>query len=347
MIVGKTTDHQNRQTLGRLCNLWLAAIGEAVPTGVVPANLSRRVAQSGVDAYRSSLDRNVLRAPRGCQGTPLGNRPVVSLRQSHFVQLLEDMRQAGLSTSMRQNVRARLIQVLKYGLQLNWTGASDGLMAVTSTVRPQSETVREATALSREQRDAFLATAAALPVHRMENALVILFYSGLRQGELLGLRWCDIDFEAGVIHVRHSLKYEKGKLVLGDVKGINTRMKAALENQKRQQNHERIVAGPQWLGGSVSDGEQFVFAGKMGGPMDPAKFSAHFKAVGEVALPGVRVHPHQTRHTYVTILREGGMDYDAIASIVGHSDGTITELIYTHLSPASKDAAFDQAEAIL
>ena len=216
----RMTRSRNAQTVGRLCGLWLSAIGENVPLGITPADISRRIAQSGVDAYRWTLDRNVVRVPSGCSGAPLGDIPVSKLNRNDVVKLLEDMRQAGLSTSVRQNVRGRLIQVMAYGMQLGWPKASDAWAAVKSTARPESEVVRPATSLTIEQVRELLDTAGRMPSTRVLNPLTVLYFAGLRIGELLGLRWEDVDLEAGLIHVRHSLKREKGKWCSGRLKGL-------------------------------------------------------------------------------------------------------------------------------
>jgi len=357
---------KNAQTVGRLCELWLSAIGEKVPLGIVPADISRRIAQSGVDAYRSTLSRNVLRSPQGCSGLPLGDIPVSRLKRNDVVQLLEDMRKAGLSTSVRQNVRGRLIQVMAYGMQLSWSGASDAWAAVKSTARPESEVVRPATSLTIEQVNQLLETAARMPSTRMLNPLTVLYFAGLRIGELLGLRWEDVDLEVGVIHVRHSLKRERGKMVLVSVKGAHTRKVAALRDvpilpqsaeafarQLEQQKAEREAAGS-WKGFEAGAPEQYVFSGRHGGCLDPMTFWENLRlvagagfGVGDDGKPLVRIHAHQTRHTFVTLLRDAGMDFDAIASVVGHANSKVTEGVYDHVTPARQADTFAKVHEAL
>ena len=170
--------------------------------------------------------------------------------------------------------------------------------------------------------------------------------TGLRRGELLGLKWDAIDFKNAVLHVRCNLVimpqqtcfYDELKTAASkrDVP-IPLDLLAALRNEK-----ERTTS-------------QFVFHRENGDHFDYASFKNLWKLVSrrcgpvrperglcEFMITDCKVTPHVLRHTYATRCFEAGMDIKEVQYLLGHADPDITLKIYTHYcSKSRKDATFD------
>jgi integrase len=104
---------------------------------------------------------------------------------------------------------------------------------------------------------------------------------GLRRGEVLGLKWQDVDFEAATLHVRSSLQRVNGRLELSETKTAGSRRQLplldfvarSLRSHRARQSQERLLAGSAWKDTG------FVFTTKIGTPVDPANLLDDFKRV--------------------------------------------------------------------
>lgn len=160
-------------------------------------------------------------------------------------------------------------------------------------------------------------------------AFEILYWCGLRVGELLALTEADIDFNRGVIIVRRGLSKEGNRYVLSEPKTSTSRrvvqMPAFLEEEisallylRGIQPHERIF------------------------PFTPHKMRQHMKrGTAKTALPQIRVH--DLRHSHVSLLIELGFHAPAIAARVGHSSVWVT-YTYAHLFPSKQQEISDALE---
>jgi integrase len=164
---------------------------------------------------------------------------------------------------------------------------------------------------------------------------------GLRQGEALGLRWADVDLEAGTIAVRHALTRIKGQgYVVGPVKSRAGRriialpkpFIAELKAHKKAQNAERLAAGSFW-----TDGD-FVFAREDGRPLSPSNDWREWKDILKAAkVPDKRLH--DARHTAATMLLAMGLSPRVAMEILGHSRITITQRYQHVVDELHQDAA--------
>jgi integrase len=174
--------------------------------------------------------------------------------------------------------------------------------------------------------------------------------TGLRRGELLGLRWADVDFDTGRIHVTQSLEETKAGLRLKPPKTKQGRRQlsvpvsiiAELRSHRRKQTEQRLALG---LGKDTEDG--LVFRQPDGSPLCPNRLSCEWRrAVSILKLPKVTLHAW--RHTHASQLIAAGMDVVTVSKRLGHANPTITLSVYSHLfHPTDSDAAavFDRAFA--
>jgi integrase len=169
---------------------------------------------------------------------------------------------------------------------------------------------------------------------------------GLRPGELLGLRWEDVDHAAGVIRVRRSVKavpQEPGAdgrrrwvLALEDLKTdkskrtlkLPARVSEALKTLRAAQAADRLRLGP-YYGGEYGD-LGLVFCTPAGRPMRLDRANARFKKVCAAAGIGSDWTPYEQRHTFASVLSDAGTDIELIADAMGHVNSNVTRTVYRH-----------------
>ncbi len=169
---------------------------------------------------------------------------------------------------------------------------------------------------------------------------------GMRQGELLALRWSDIDLEAGTVSIRHTL--QRGTRTLAAPKTERARrtlrlgveVSTALRDHRRRQLEERIAAAKRWKD------EDYVFTTPAGRPLDTKHVTADFQvALAAVGLPHQRFH--DLRHACATQLIEQGEELAVVSKILGHSDLGTTADVYAHLTPAMAQRVADRMDGVL
>ena len=146
--------------------------------------------------------------------------------------------------------------------------------------------------------------------------LAILLYTGVRRGEALGLRWENLDWKKGVIHIEQAVTFLNNQPVLGETKsdaGIRT-----VPFDERLMDVLRPYR--QIVGFIVGDGIT---------PMTERTFTRMWQRIGRtIDLHGAT--PHTFRHTYITLAASSGIDVKTLQSIAGHSDIKMTMDRYAH-----------------
>ena len=172
---------------------------------------------------------------------------------------------------------------------------------------------------------------------------------GLRQGELLGLLWSDVDLEAipAILTVRRQ-KPQRGRGGMAEPKTERARRSLVipravvdvLREQKRRQRLDRLAhPGPAW------DADH-VFTTARGTALDARNVLRSFQAAIEAAgLPHQRFH--DLRHAYATLQLEAGEDLDTVSRILGHANLATTADVYAHLTRGRQQRAADRMDAVL
>lgn len=159
--------------------------------------------------------------------------------------------------------------------------------------------------------------------------------SGMRIGELLGLRWQDVDWQAGTVRVAQCLSWPTcGEPALVEPKSRRSRrvidvdpgtMKALRQHQK-QQAADRLAAGPDW------PDRNLVFVTRTGSFVKPLALTALVHSIARKAgVPDIRFH--DLRHTHATLLLRAGRNLKEVSDRLGHSDPAITLRCYAHVLP--------------
>jgi integrase len=167
----------------------------------------------------------------------------------------------------------------------------------------------------------------------------IALHTGMRRGEILALRWCDVDFERGAIRVRRSLEqvgstlnFKSTKTGRGRVIAMPSVLVRLLKGHKAKQAAERLLMGPMYAD------QDLVCAGFDGSPIVPHILSDAFRAAVQKTGLG-RVTFHGLRHTHATILLRAGVHPKVVSERLGHSTVGVTLDVYSHVLPDMQEQA--------
>ena len=179
---------------------------------------------------------------------------------------------------------------------------------------------------------------------RLEGILTVALATGARQGEILALRWHDVDLEQRTLQIRRTVaRLQRLGYVETEpktVKGIRHIVLPeivvdVLRRQYIYQNEARLKSGVYW------QDRDLVFSNKDGGYLDPTKILPKFKALLKAAgLPDIRFH--DLRHTAATILLEKNVHPKVVKERLGHSRISMTMDTYSHVLPSLKHEATDK-----
>jgi integrase len=242
------------------------------------------------------------------------------------------LRNKGCSDAMVHRCHKRLRQAFDYALKRRIVAVNPMLAIDPPTVRS-----RPAVVLTGPQIGRFLAYAAS---DAYSPLWLVLVQSGMRRGEVLALRWQDVDLAGGHARVRQCVEEINGKVHLTTPKtpaALRTitlfpESVAALKTHRDRQTFRRQTAGDQ------SKDMDFVFASEKGGPLTPSNVLRNLYAITKKAnveaegdgdrLP--RFHLHDLRHTHATHLLMEGWDVARVARRMGHANPAITLKLYAH-----------------
>ncbi|WP_423408057.1 tyrosine-type recombinase/integrase [Heyndrickxia sp. MSNUG] len=178
----------------------------------------------------------------------------------------------------------------------------------------------------------------------------LLAFAGMRVGELLALKWSDVDFVAKELSITKTIyniegKKEEYKLLTPKTKtsirkiSFDDQIAQLLKRHKQRQNEQKMKIRLLW-----HDAE-FLITREDGHPMSPRFVHYRMKRLEKMLIEkGVKkkLHPHILRHTHTSLLTEAGVDLRAIMQRLGHSDAKTTLSVYTHVTEKMKLDAADK-----
>ena len=175
---------------------------------------------------------------------------------------------------------------------------------------------------------------------RLFAAWLLLVTTGMRRGEVLALRWADVDLDARRLAIRRTTvivgyepeqsdpKTKAGRRVVA----LDERTVSALRNHRDDQERERKAAGPLWHRTGL------VFAREDGSAIHPQRFSKWFtRHARRAGLPPIRLH--DVRHSYATAALSAGVPAKVVSSRLGHASVGITLDTYSHVLPSFDEQA--------
>jgi integrase len=315
-----TAVDRSRQTVAQMMQYWLDTY------------VRHRCAAKTVDDYERTIRVHIIPA--------LGAIQAQKLTPDVLQKFYGDKLAAGCGPRTVELCHLRLSQALDQSVKL-------GLLTrnVADLVTPPRVPRKPRQTWDEEQARRFLAVA---DQSGRGPIWIVALATGMRRGELLGLRWQDVDFERDILSVRQTVGALRGK---PDVKPPKTRssirdvpvpseVMAALREHRRRQNEQRLALGPVW------EDNDLVFAAANGRPIYPDNLKRDFERL--VHLAGVpRIRIHDQRHTHVTLAIAAGADIGAVSQRIGHSRTSITMDVYHHVLPRKHLEVSDKVGAVL
>ena len=283
------------------------------------------------------------------ENTDFGNIKLNDLRTTHLQRHYKKLLDNGVTpTTIRQintNLKTCLNEAERQGyIQKNWCKL---------VTLPKKEDNKEVKVLTKQEQEKFLE---AIKGHELELLYIVALGTGLRIGEILGLKWSDIDFKNNELHVNRSLQkaaiYEDDKIVRYEVQETTPKTKNSLRTipvpqniikkliaHKKEQNELILLLQEEY------DNKKYVFCNKLGKPIEDKRPGRNLKTI----LTSISIEPikfHALRHTYATRLFEAGIPPKTVQHLMGHSDIETTMNIYTHVMKEQKLEAIEKINNI-
>ena len=315
----------------------------------LPAPSDRLTVAGFLDSWLENSVRNILK-PRTVESyemvvrlhlrPALGRVALTKLTPERVQKYLNQKLETGLSprtvTYHRAVLRSALGKAEKWGqIARNVAKLADPPRVPKTEVKP----------LSQEEVQQLLQTARG---DWLEALYVCAVALGMRQGELLGLRWEDVDLEGRTLTVAKALQRLDGRFQLVERKSTHPRRRIslpqlvvrALGRHRARQSQGRLLAGPEW------DDWGLVFVTRRGTPIDASNLVRRWHKPLERA--GLRRCPfHDLRHTAASLLLSQHVDPRVVMEILGHSQISLTMNTYAHVMPALQREAADSMDRVL
>jgi len=179
---------------------------------------------------------------------------------------------------------------------------------------------------------AAVAILAGISEHRMHPAFHLALVTGLRRGELLGLRWDHVDIDLGQVAVVQQLAVERGAPVITELKTESSHCVVPIRRAtvKMLEDHRAAQSAEATIAGGARENSGLVFTTTLGGLTDPNNFSRLMRElISNTGVPAIT--PKGLRHTARSVGRVVVGDDKVMQERLGHSDVEITLGTYTHV----------------
>lgn len=271
----------------------------------------------------------------------IGRIKLRELRPDHIQALYNANLGEGKSTRTILLIHAVLHRSLNQAL--SW-----GLIArnpVDGTTHPKIRRKEMKTLTDSQVRDLIRAVKGS----RFEALYLLAVSTGLREGELLGLKWSDLDWTTRRLQVQRQLQRLRGSgLVFSEPKSqagkravfLSTTVISRLKSHRVIQAYLRLFAGEHW------QEKDLVFPSTIGTPWDPRNLYKHFKILlKEAKLPDIRFH--DLRHTAATLMLQQGIHPKVVQERLGHADISLTLNTYSHVLLDIQEEAAEKFDLLL
>ena len=271
----------------------------------------------------------------------LGPVRITNLGPHHLQALYSERLEAGFSPQTVVHLHRMLHRALSQAVR--W-----GLVArnVTELVDPPRVPRKEMRALSPDEARRLLHAAQG---NRFEALYTIAVTTGMREGELLALRWHDVDLDGRKLHVVGSLQNlpAEGWTIVEPKTARSRRVvvfsevgASALRRHRAMQAEHRLRAGDEWIDNDL------VFPNRFGKPMLPSNLliRSFHPLLAKANLPRVRFH--DLRHTAASLLLDQGIHPKIVSEMLGHSSVGITLDLYSHVTPSMQHQAADAIDSL-
>ena len=271
----------------------------------------------------------------------IGHLRLQKLTVQHIHSLYAQKLEEGLSSARVRGIHAVLHSALKYAVRTNLVARN-----VSDMVGLPSIQKHEMQPLEPGQAQALLEKVSE---HGLGALLTVALATGMRQGELLALRWQDVDWKLGELQIRRSVRYRGRRGFLESKPKTESGVRRVtlpsfvvevLKRHRVSQLEVRLQAGASWIE------RDLVFCRPDGDFMKaPTLRYQFFRLLEKVGLPRMRFH--DLRHTAATLLLSMGVEMRVIQDILGHSNIATTANVYAHVLPAMQQEAMGKMDSLL
>lgn len=247
-----------------------------------------------------------------------------------------------LSAKTVKNIHGALHKALQQAVLIGYIRSNP-----VDACKPPRVIKKEMHPLEEDQVSAFLA---AIQGHPHEYLYKIVLFTGLREGEVLGLTWDCVDFQRGTVLIKQQLRREQkkgGQYYFSSPKNGKSRTLTLAPSvlqlfrlQKMRQNGFRVEAGELW------ENRNLVFSNQIGGYLSYRTVYDCFKrVVAKIGTPTTRFH--DLRHTYATMAIRAGDDIKTVQENLGHATAALTLDIYGHVTAGMRQDSANRMEQVI
>lgn len=260
----------------------------------------------------------------------MGKKKLIDIRVEHIQKLYNDMNKSELSLTTIKLVSAVLSGCFKQAMKNGLIERNPVPLATLSKSKPREQR----RVLTKEEQSVFFKYAEG---SYMYNLFALAIRTGLRGGEIRGLKLSDVDKAAGLLHIQRTLKYVSGRGFFEDAPKTATSKRDIpltkdmlfIIDRQKQAYGEKILR----MGG-------YIFHLPDGGPITEKRVQNEIdRIVKQINADGTvfeRFTPHCFRHTFATRAIESGMRPQTLKTILGHSSLSMTMDLYSHVLPTTR-----------
>lgn len=304
-------------------------------------SMKTQLKASTFDSYKRNLNKHVLPV--------LGNTPLIEITPNRLNNLYSTLLQDG--NSRGGGLSAKTVRYIHTTIHKAFSDARDeGLLRtnpaeLAKPPRMKAYSKKELNVWDSKTLRKFLDFTTE---ERLGKAWHVLAMTGMRRGELLGLRWSDIDFDRKRIIIRHTIISVAYEIIESTPKNHQTRIididESTIQILKKQsytQKDDKAI----WESNYID--RDLVFSREDGNPIHPDSLSQSFeRAIKKAEVPRIRLH--DLRHTHATLAMQAGVPIKVISERLGHESPAFTMKQYAHVLPTMQaEAASLIAEVVL
>jgi integrase len=282
--------------------------------------------------YRGILDKHIFPL--------LGHIQVQKLTPQQVQSFYARKEKEGLALGTIRTIHAVLHNALSHAVSINLVSRN-----VSDVVNPPRLVKHERHPLTIEQAQKLLQHVQG---YSLEGLITVALATGMRRGELLGLRWQDIHFDTKSLQIQRTISRQRKKgIVESEPKTSRGRRNIilppfaieALKEHRTRQLEVRLKVGSAW------EESNFVFCNGHGGFLEPSQLHMMFRnLLKEADLPQIRFH--DLRHSAATIMLTMGVHPKVVQELLGHSSISLTLDTYSHVLPSMQQEAMDKLNGL-
>lgn len=280
--------------------------------------------------------------------SPIGKMKLVELRAPHMQRYYNSLLSDGISIGVVRTINSFISTSLKEAIRQGYINRNY-CQSVKLPRVPKKSQDKIYTVFTKQEQEDFTQN---IKGHPLEAAFIIAMATGIRLGELLALRWDDIDLEENTLNINSSIRR------VTYIEKDGTRESKTIEQSPKTESSIRVIPFPSSINsiirrhriaqnedklklGELYADSGLVFANEVGLPLDTKLIPRNFQSV--LKDNNMRVIKfHSLRHTYATRLFESNVPVKTVQMLMGHSNMNTTMNIYTHVMPEEKEEAVEK-----